>query len=134
MSPSFPSQACTRGGFFAVLAAGLLLSACAAPGGATSAYDSRVKYQKGAAISFPDFDLTYLGSRHQASRVFPHGFNYQDFRVSRGATAITVSWSSGTGLIVPRSFSFGGKKYLLHLVHFRSLGRLAGNELVITRE
>jgi hypothetical protein len=99
----------------------------------TAAYGTKVKYSKGATIRFPDFDLVYIGTRKEASKVFPNGFTYQDFKVSQGSTSDTVSWSSGTGLIAPRQFKFRGGTYQLMLHYGGAVGKLKSDELVVVK-
>lgn len=96
--------------------AGLGLPACAAIKDSTAAYGAKVTYAKGTTIHFPDFDLTYIGTRKEPSKVYPRGFTYEDFRVSKGSRSTTVSWTGGTGLVVPCAFKFDGQKYQLMLV------------------
>jgi hypothetical protein len=93
-----------------------------------------VRFKKEVAISFPDFELTYIGKRHVASPVFKPGFNFEDFRISRGSDSITVSWSSGTGLLGPQEFIFTGGEYELELRHTDKLGWLKDNEVVVVKK
>jgi hypothetical protein len=116
--------------FFAALVLALL--ACAKAGG-PAAYGVKVKYAKGQTLNFPDFDLTYKGSRHVATPKYPRGFDYDDFIVSRGGTSKTVSWSSGTGVIDWTDFEFDGKKFQLELRGSRKFGWLKDNELVMNK-
>lgn len=58
--------------------------------------------------------------------------NFEDFRVSRGNQSITVSWSSGTGLLGPQDFEFGGRKFELELRHHDKLGWLKEDEVVVS--
>lgn len=123
----------TRRALLGMCLAVLSAPACAATKTTGAAYGSKVKFSRGVSIAFADFDLAYIGSRHEPSKLFTPGFNFQDFRVSRGKKSTTVSWTAGTGLIVPCAFEFKGTKYLLHLFRENSAGRLKDNELVITR-
>lgn len=110
-------------------------AACGAGSSGSASYGAKVRFAKGAAISFPDFDLIYTGRRHEASKVYPHGFDYDDFKLTRGTKSATVSWSGGTGLIAPRSFEFGGQKFTLELRHAnRFSGWLKDDELVIEKK
>lgn len=117
-----------------MLLLGLTVSTCGAGDSESAAYGTKVGFKKGAALSFPDFALTYLGKRHVDSPVFKPGFNYEDFRVSRGNDSITVSWSSGTGLLGPQEFKFGGGEYELELRHTDKLGWLKDNEVVVVKK
>jgi hypothetical protein len=110
----------------------LALLACARAGG-PAAYGDKVKFAKGQALNFPDFDLTYKGRRHVATPKYPRGFDYDDFTVSRGGTSKTVSWSSGTGVIDWADFEFDGKKFQLELRGSRKFGWLKDNELVVNK-
>jgi len=42
-----------------------------------------------------------------------------------------ISWTTGTGIIDPTDFEFGGKSYHLELRRSEKLGKLKDNELVI---
>jgi hypothetical protein len=110
-------------------------AACGAGPSGHAAYGAKVHFAKGAMISFPDFDLTYIGRRHEATKVYPRGFDYDDFKLTRGGKSATISWSAGTGLIGPRSFEFGGKSFSLELRHAqRFSGWLKEDELVIEKK
>ncbi len=130
--PSSPRNL-TRRALFRVCMAGFGMPACADMKNSTATYGAKVKYSQGATIHYPDFDLTYIGTRKEASKVYPRGFTYEDFRVERGSDTVTVSWSSGTGLIAPRQFEFGGQKYQLMLVHGGPAGKLKDHELVVSK-
>lgn len=101
--------------------------------GRKASYGTRVKYETGKKIEFPDFTIEYAGERRATSLVYPRGFLYYDFKVLDGTTEKMVSWTSGTGLIGPMQFEIGGKHYQLELRHSDKLGKLADNELVICR-
>ena len=109
-------------------------SACVVHVAGSATYGSKVRFAKNAAIAFPDFDLTYTGRRHVTSPVYKRGFDYDDFKISRGGKSITVSWSAGTGLLGPQSFEFGGQKFELELRHHDRLGWLKDDEVVVTRK
>ena len=109
--------------------------ACTKAGGpSASAYGTKVKFAKGVTLNFPDFDLTYTGSRHVATPKYPRGFDYDDFTVSHGGVSKTISWSSGTGLIDWTDFEVGGKNFALELRGSRKFGWLKENELVVSRQ
>jgi hypothetical protein len=110
----------------------LLLPNCAKASG-PAAYGVKVKFAKGQTLNFPDFDLTYKGSRHVATPRYPRGFDYDDFTVSRGGKSKTVSWSSGTGVIDWADFEIDGKSFQLELRGSRKFGWLKENELVISK-
>lgn len=118
-----------------VLSAALVLAfpGCARAGGPAT-YETKVKFAKGQVLNFPDFDLTYAGSRHVASQRYPRGFDYDDFTISRGGVTKAVSWSSGTGLIDAADFEIGGMKFGLELRGSRKFGWIKENELVVTKQ
>ncbi|RBP42560.1 hypothetical protein DES53_106269 [Roseimicrobium gellanilyticum] len=113
--------------------AALGMPAYAAVKPSAQSYGSKVKYSKGATLHFPDFDLTYIGRRKESSEVFKPGFTFEDFRVSQGARSDTVSWTSGTGLIVPRQFKFRGNTFQLMLYHGGTAGKLKSDELIVVK-
>ena len=96
-----------------------------------ASYGTRVKYRAGQKIEFPDFAFEYVGERRKSLPVYPRGFLYYDFKVSKGPAEKMVSWSTGTGVIDPTDFEIGGKHYQLELRHSDKLGKLNDNELVI---
>ncbi len=96
-----------------------------------ASYGTRVKYREGQKIEFPDFTVEYLGERRKSISVYPRGFLYYDFKVSKGTAEKMVSWTTGTGIIDPTDFEIGGKRYQLELRHSDKLGKLKDNELAI---
>ena len=96
-----------------------------------ASYGTRVKYRSGQKIEFPDFTIQYVGERRKSIPVYPRGFLYYDFKVTKGKTEKIVSWTTGTGLIGPMDFEIDGKRYRLELRHSDKLGKLKENELVI---
>jgi len=80
----------TRRTALANLLAMLGTAACAAGAGGPAAYGTKVRFGKNGPIEFPDFTLTYLGRRHEASPVFKNGFDFEDFKLTRGAKNSTV--------------------------------------------
>jgi len=96
-----------------------------------ASYGTRVKYRAGQKIEFPDFTVEYLGERRKSISVYPRGFLYYDFKVSKGTAEKMVSWTTGTGIIDPTDFEIGGKRYQLELRHSDKLGKLKDNELAI---
>src|SRR5688500_4226986 len=95
--PSSPRN-WTRRALLRACMAGFGIPACSAMRNTSATYGAKVKFSKGDALSFPDFELTYVGTRKEASKAYPRGFTYEDFRVARSSDSTTVSWSSGTGL------------------------------------
>jgi hypothetical protein len=110
--------------------AGLVSCGHAAPEQKAS-YGALVKYRTGEKIEFPDFAAEYLGERRQTMPVYPRGFLYYDFKISRGKTEKVVSWTAGTGDIAPAQFEIAGKNYQLELRRSDELGKLKDSELVI---
>lgn len=96
-----------------------------------ASYGKRVKYRTGQKIEFPDFTVEYVGERRKTVPVYPRGFLYYDFKVSKGKAEKVVSWTTGTGVIDPTDFEFDGKSYHLELRRSEKLGKLSDNELVI---
>ena len=96
-----------------------------------ASYGTHVKYRTGEKIEFPDFTVEYVGERRKTVPVYPRGFLYYDFKVSKGNTEKVVSWTTGTGIIDPTDFEFDGKRYHLELRRSEKLGKLKDNELVI---
>ena len=96
-----------------------------------ASYGTRVKYRPGEKIDFPDFTVEYVGERRKTVPVYPRGFLYYDFKVSKGKTEKVISWTTGTGIIDPTDFEFDGKSYHLELRRSEKLGKLKDNELVI---
>gem|GEM_PF-976673 len=99
--------------------------------GQNASYETRVKYRAREKIDFPDFTVEYLGERRKTLPVYPRGFLYYDFKITRGKTEKVVSWTTGTGIIDPTDFEFDGKRYHLELRRSEKLGKLNDNELVI---
>ena len=96
-----------------------------------ASYGTRVKYRAGEKIEFPDFTIEYAGERRKTVSVYPRGFLYYDFKVSKGKAEKIVSWTTGTGVIDPTDFEIDGKHFQLELRRSDKLGKLKENELVI---
>ena len=96
-----------------------------------ASYGTRVRYRPEEKIEFPDFTVEYVGERRKTMPVYPRGFLYYDFKVSKGKVEKMVSWTTGTGIIDPTDFEFDGKPYHLELRRSEKLGKLKENELVI---
>ena len=117
--------------FSGLLATGALVSCEYAASEQKAFYGTRVKYEVGKKIEFPDFTIEYVGERRKSGPVFPRPFLYYDFKVTQGKTEKTVSWTAGTGDIGPMDFEIGGKHYQIELRHSDKLGNLKDDELVI---
>ncbi len=109
------------------------IQSCQAQTSRTAAYATRVSFKKGDILHFSDFDLTYTGERHEASKTYPRGFDFHDFTATHGTESVKVSWSSGTGEIGPALFTVSGKRFQLELRHSDRLGKLKDDELVVSR-
>jgi hypothetical protein len=96
-----------------------------------ASYGTRVKYRASQKIEFPDFTVQYLGERRKSLPVYPRGFLYYDFKITREKAEKVISWTTGTGIIDPTDFEFEGKRYHLELRRSEKLGKLNDNELVI---
>jgi hypothetical protein len=96
-----------------------------------ASYGTRVQYRPGEKIDFPDFTVEFVGERRKTVPVYPRGFLYYDFKVSKGKAEKVISWTTGTGIIDPTDLEFDGKSYHLELHRSEKLGKLKDNELVI---
>ena len=130
----FPNVGCSRRSFLALGLMAFAMPACGASKSGSAAYGTKVRYSKGSVVSFPHFDLKYIGTRKVASSAYPRGFIYHDFEISRGTSSKTVFWSSGTGDIGPTVFQFDGKEFWLELSRSDKLGKLAENEVVVWKK
>ncbi len=95
-----------------------------------SRYDTKIPYRENQAVVFPDFTLTYTGSR-EVKGPGKLSWKAHEFTVSTGGKEQKVSWSSGTGDIGPTQFTAAGKIFFLELSISDTLGRLKPGELVI---
>ena len=98
-------------------------------------YGEKITYKKGIAIQFPDFTLTYTGDKLLSGKngaTWNIVFNL--FEISDGEIHKEVSWSSGTGNIVPNPFEFNGKKYSLEKALSDKFGQLKPDELIVNIE
>jgi hypothetical protein len=98
-------------------------------------YGEKVRYEKGIAVQFPDFTLTYTGDRWLSGKngaTWSMVFNL--FNISDGKNSKEVSWSSGTGNIVPNPFEFNGKRYSIERALSDKFGQLKQDELIINVE
>jgi len=77
-------------------------------------YGAGVNYAKEYMMHFPDFDITWIGTRNEKNDTYVGKyFVHYEYEVSSGDDKIIVSWSPGTGLKMPVDFSFKGKDYSL---------------------
>lgn len=96
-------------------------------------YETRVSFEKGRALRFPDFEVTFVGKRHVTPPQFPRGWWVFDFLVRGKAGEQKVSWSAGTGDIGPTRFRVERGEFQLELSRSDKLGRLREGELVISK-
>ncbi len=94
-------------------------------------YPSKTVYSKDQELMFPDFTVIYLGDRHVDHEIYKNGFHYRDFLIKSSDQEQVVSWTSGTGEIVPHNFTVDDKCFYLELGLSDSFGALNSNELVI---
>ena len=98
-------------------------------------YSERVKYEKGIAVQFPDFTLTYTGDKEMSGKNGATWYMiFNLFNISDGKTSKEISWSSGTGAIGPNPFEFNNKKYSIEKAFSDKLGKLEQDELIINVE
>jgi hypothetical protein len=114
---------------FALLATGLDLSAKPI----LSPYGAKVRFRAGSRLHFSDFDLTFLRLRRNQPPPFPPGILVYEFRVVKDNEVMAVSWSAGTGVVAPSSFTMSGQRFLLELGFSERIGVLKDNELVVTK-
>lgn len=77
-----------------------------------NSYDAPFILEKGNAVAFPDFTIEYLGERKVEVPQYANTyFYYKDYRISSGDFEETVSWTPGTGLLVPLKFVVSGQKF-----------------------
>ena len=98
----------------------------------TATYGSKVKFNAGRALRFPDFELTYSGKRHVVPPQYPRGWWIYDFTVRTKSGQQTISWSAGTGDIGPTRFKVGAAVFQIELSRSDKLGPLREDELVIS--
>lgn len=98
-------------------------------------YGVKTRFEKNTPLKFPDCELTFTGTRRVTSSVYPRGFVYYDFTAKAGGKTSNIEWSEGTGLIGPKYFSVGGRKYVLELKGSASFkGFMKENELVLWKQ
>lgn len=98
-------------------------------------YGTKIQYDQGQPLSFPDVTLEFVGKREAPlSDNYPQGITFYDFKVYQGNQAQLVSWSAGTGDIGPTLFELSGNKFVLELAMSDTLGSLDVDELVLWQE
>ncbi len=97
-----------------------------------AAYGTKVPFQEGRPLKFPNFELVYAGKRKVVPPQYPRGWWAHDFQVRNGRTEQKVSWSAGTGDIGPTRFTIAGSAYDLELSRSDKLGKLKDDELVVS--
>lgn len=114
--------------------AAIFLLAFALSAGAAD-YGVKTRFQKGKPLAFPDCELVFTGTRQVPSDVYPRGFLNYDFKSRSGGKTKDVSWSAGTGLIVPQFFKLNGTEYVLELKGSASFkGWMKEDELVLWKK
>jgi hypothetical protein len=94
-------------------------------------YTQITKFQKSKTISFPDFDLKYLGTKDIATR-YDGKLPFRVFLIKSNAETAEVLWSPGHGKISPSEFKIAGKDFLLELGYSDQFDKkLEKNELIV---
>jgi hypothetical protein len=102
--------------------------------GQSAAYGTKVPFAQNRPIQFPDFLLQYIGSNDvPGPNNAKWSMTFYNFTISSGTEQNKISYSSGSGVVFPNPFSFHGAKYTIEMYYSAALGKLAGNELVITK-
>jgi len=99
---------------------------------ARAAYGQEIAFAAGRAVQYPDFALEYVGQHRVTPDVYPRGFLYYDFLVSRDGVVQDVAWTDGTGVIEPTDFVFDGVAYTLEITE-RNLAPLAAGRVVVKK-
>jgi hypothetical protein len=114
-----------------------VLGACnvsSQPPNAEYEYGRKINYSDHETKKLPDFSIRFLKERHQESSVFPRGFTFYDFEVTKAEEKKTISWSSGTGDIGPTFFDLAGEKYVFELKASKAYdGFVKDGEMVLWR-
>ncbi len=100
---------------------------------AQASYGEEIPFGPGHAVQYPDFALEYVGQHQVSSDVYPRGFHFYDFRVSRDGATQDVSWTDGTGVIEPADFTFAGVDYTLEITDRSGMGPFSIGRLVIEK-
>lgn len=95
-------------------------------------YGTPEQYRKGQSLEFPDCTVVYQGERRVTFEGYPQGFVYTDFAVTAKDETKLVSWTQGTGVIVPKHFTVGGRDFVLELRgSVTRKGGFGGSELIL---
>jgi len=80
-------------------------------------YQEKVVFKEGEILSFPDFNLQFVGENSQKVEINPNLlFTYYNFKIiDHEGKSLEISWSSGTGEISPQIFAVGNRVYQLEL-------------------
>jgi len=100
-------------------------------------YNKITSFSENKPIKFPDFELIFTGERKDTS-IFPNGnkftFTYYVFKLKNDNKVDSVAWTSGTGVIGPIYFEFGGSKFSIELKYWeKEKKKLDEDEFVITK-
>ncbi len=97
----------------------------------SASYGEKTTYGQSITLKFPDFDLIFTGTERSP---WPSKTDNKDlylehylFTLEKDGVEKSISWSSGTGLVVPLPFEFSDKKYTIILPS-------TSNELIITQK
>ena len=94
-------------------------------------YGQEIPFAVGRKVQYPDFALEYVGQHRVTSDVYPRGFLYYDFRVSRDGLVQDVAWTDGTGEIGPVDFVFDGAAYTLEVTERGGMEPFAAGRVVV---
>jgi hypothetical protein len=94
-------------------------------------YGEEIPFAPGRIVQYPDFALEYVGQHRVTSDVYPRGFLYYDFLVSRDGMVQDVAWTDGTGEIGPVNFTFDGVAYTLEVTDRDGMGPFTAGQVVV---
>ena len=97
-------------------------------------YGEKIKFLDKKQIRLPDFSITFQDERRAKSPVYPRGFLFYDFDLTKGKTHKVISWTSGTGDISPVAFEFEEKKFILEMGISDLVKFLNHGELIVWEE
>jgi hypothetical protein len=101
-----------------------------------ASYNSKVKFELGKQIIFPDFIIEYTGKKtvpgpNNAKWIMTIFY----FNLKNSEQTKQISWSSGTGDISPTFFEFNKVKFAIEMQYSEKIKVwLKQNEFVISKE
>lgn len=110
----------------------MAIAFCLTSAAVAADYGAKVRFSQNKTLTFPGFDLTYIGERRVTPEKYPRGFAVYDFRVTAGGKSQSVTWSAGTGCIGPAVFQIGQDRFAVELRFSDKRGKLADDELVVS--